>query len=363
METRTAKINHFLLFWILLVIILIYGRPILVPLTFSIMLSMLMYPVIDFLDRLGCKRVFSTLLCVIILLGIIVLIVLILIGQISSFKEELPLIEQKINALIASLYQYLEKQYQLPIQLQEDFFQKQVKSFSQSSATYFTQLLSGVTQLFANIAIILVITFLLLFDKERYHAFFLRLMKRNNENENLGILNKITNVAQHYLKGRLFSMFILFLLYYLALVIIGVKNALLLSAVAALVNIIPYAGPLLAGVFPVLIALVTKDSYEPVIWVIVLFTMIQGIDNYFVTPFVMGGEVNLSALATILIIICGGFLWGIAGMILFVPMLSIAKIVFDHVDSLKPYGYLIGDPANERPSLKLKRWWKKFGRG
>src|SRR5690606_24628246 len=113
----------------------------------------------------------------------------------------------------------------------------------------------------------------------------LRLMKRNNENENLGILNKITNVAQHYLKGRLFSMFILFLLYYLALVIIGVKNALLLSAVAALVNIIPYAGPLLAGVFPVLIALVTKDSYEPVIWVIVLFTLIQGIDNYFVTPF------------------------------------------------------------------------------
>src|SRR5688500_3905749 len=135
----------------------------------------------------------------------------------------------------------------------------------------------------------------------------------------------------------------LFILYFIALLIIGVKNALLLSLVAALVNIIPYVGPILAGVFPFLAALATKASFEPAIWVIISFSVIQGIDNYFVTPFVMGGEVNLNALTTILSIICGGFLWGIAGMILFIPLLSIAKIVFDHVEPLKPYGYLIGD--------------------
>lgn len=137
----------------------------------------------------------------------------------------------------------------------------------------------------------------------------------------------------------------------------------MLAALAALVNIVPYLGPFLAGVFPVLVALVTKESFEPAIWVAVSFTVIQAIDNYFVTPFVMGGEVNLSALSTILIIICGGYIWGIAGMILFIPMLSIAKIVFDHIEGLKPYGYLIGDPADESPSLKFKKWFKeKFGK-
>src|SRR3546814_7175968 len=94
-----------------------------------------------------------------------------------------------------------------------------------------------------------------------------------------------------------------------------------------MVTLFPYTTLFRSGVFPVIIALVTKDSFEPALWVIITFIIIQGIDNYFVTPFVMGGEVNLSALATILIIICGGYIWGIAGMILFVPMLSIAKIL------------------------------------
>jgi predicted PurR-regulated permease PerM len=75
---------------------------------------------------------------------------------------------------------------------------------------------------------------------------------------------------------------------------------------------------------------------------------------------VLGGEVNLSALSTILIIICGGFVWGIAGMILFIPLLSIVKIVFDHVPSLKPFGYLIGDPSNTKPTEAFKDWFKKI---
>ena len=151
-------------------------------------------------------------------------------------------------------------------------------------------------------------------------------------------------------------MFVLFVFYVLTLWIIGIENALLLAAIAALVNIIPYVGPLLAGIFPFVIALITKDSMQPAIWVLIMFTVIQGIDNYFVTPYVLGGEVSLSALSTIVFIICGGFLWGVPGMILFIPMLSIAKIIFDAVPTLQPYGYLIGD-VGKRPSANLSQWF------
>ncbi len=107
--------------------------------------------------------------------------------------------------------------------------------------------------------------------------------------------------------------------------------------------------------FPLKVALVTEDSLQPAIWVMVTFSVIQGIDNYFVTPYSLGGEVSLSALSNIVSIICGGFLWGIAGMILFIPMLSVAKIIFDHVETLKPYGYLIGNPSKESNSLHIKK--------
>lgn len=359
MSALSIKINQVLLFFILLVIVLHYGRPILVPVTFAAFLSMLMSPLIDFLDRRGFRRVFSTISCIMILLVIIVMIILTLLGQITSIQKELPQIEDRANDLIQWLHAYVENRFDFPIDVQEKYLREQVTAAGNSSASYLMAALTGATGLLVQAIITLVVTFLLLFNKEKYHGFFMTIMDRTR-GEKHEILNRVTNVAQQYLKGRMISIFILFVLYYLALLIIGVESALLLAAVAALVNIIPYAGSILAGVFPVIMALVSFDSFQPALWVIISFSIIQGIDNYFVTPFFMGGEVNLGALPTILIIICGGYVWGIAGMILFVPLLSMAKIYFDHSDDLRPYGKLLGDPSGERPTERFHRWLKEI---
>ncbi|MFB5945335.1 AI-2E family transporter [Albibacterium profundi] len=356
MKSLIAKVNHFLLFWILLVVVLIYGKPILIPIAFAGVLAMLMVPLIDFLDRKGWKRVFSTILVIVILLAFIFMIMMVLVGQVASLKNELPRIEQRANELINYLHDYVQTTFNYSVESQKEYLKSQVKTMGESSATYFTTLLTGVTGVIVQIIITLVVTFLLLFDKEKYRAFFFQILKMEDKGEKHEVLNRITKVSQQYLLGRIISMSILFVLYYIALVAIGVENALLLAGAAAIVNIIPYVGPILAAVFPVIMALVTFDSFEPAIWVIITFSVIQGIDNYFVTPFFMGGEVKLSALATILIIICGGFVWGIPGMILFVPLLSMVKIVFDHVDSLKPYGTLIGNPDKETPSKRFHNW-------
>lgn len=355
MGALSIKVNQVLLFFILLVVVLHYGRPILVPVTFAAFLSMLMSPLIDFLDRRGFRRAFSTIACVLILLVVIVMVILVLLGQITSIQKELPQIEDRANELIQWLHAYVENRFDFPIDVQEKYLQEQVTAAGNSSASYLMAVLTGATGLLVQAIITLVVTFLLLYNKEKYYSFFMTIMDRTR-GEKHEILNRVTNVAQQYLKGRMISIFILFVLYYLALLIIGVENALLLAAVAAIVNIIPYAGPILAGVFPVIIALVSFDSFQPALWVIISFSIIQGIDNYFVTPFFMGGEVNLGALPTILIIICGGYVWGVAGMILFVPLLSMAKIYLDHSERLRPYGELLGDPSGERPSKRFHRW-------
>lgn len=360
MKEHQFKVNQFLWFFILLTIVLYYGRVILIPVTFAAMLAMLMSPVCSYFDNKGSHRIVSTIICILILLIAFVFIMGVLITQVSSFQQDIPLIEQKTNEIITSLHNFIESKYNVPVEQQKIILQKQVKGMSQSSSSYFMSFVTGVLGLLANLAIILVFTFLLLYNKERYHTFFVKLVKGNNDAEKKQILEKITLVAQNYLVGRALSILVLFVLYLVALLVIGIKNALLLAIIAAIVNIIPYVGPLMAGVFPVLVALVTKDTLQPAMWVAITFIVIQAIDNYFVTPFVMGGEVNLSALSTIIIIICGGFLWGIAGMILFIPMLSVAKIIFDHVEGLKPYGYLVGDPAGERPTEKFKKWFRNF---
>src|SRR5690606_39870325 len=92
----------------------------------------------------------------------------------------------------------------------------------------------------------------------------------------------------------------------------------------------------------VVYALITADSLSTPIMLAIFFTVLQQIDSYFLTPRITGGRIQLSPLFTILALLLGGMVWGIEGMLLFIPFLGVAKIIFDHIESLRPYGYLIG---------------------
>jgi predicted PurR-regulated permease PerM len=147
------------------------------------------------------------------------------------------------------------------------------------------------------------------------------------------------------------------------LLILGIKNAFLLSAIAAIVTFIPYVGPIVGGMLPVFVALVTEDSLGPALGVIIVISLAQLFDNYFIEPYVVGGNVNISPFFTILILIVGGIIWGIAGVILFLPLLGMIRIFFDHVEGLYPYSYLIGDQGEAAGSVRIWQKLKKnFGK-
>ncbi len=349
------KINQNLLFLVLLTVVLYYGRPILIPLVFAIMLAMLMAPLCRWLDARGLPRGASSFICILILLLVFLGMIAILMAQLSGFIQDLPLFEQKTNEMLVSIQLFIEKQFNIPTSQQAEMITRETKNISQSLGSYFSSVLRSSMQLVLNLVITLVFTFLMLFHKERYYSFFLQFSYGETEEQKHGVLNSISLVAQQYLKGRAISIVVMFILYLVSLWTLGIKGALLLAAVAALVNILPYIGPVLAAVIPFFIALVTEESWQPAFWLLLSFFVIQAIDNYFLTPYFLGGEVSLSALSTFIAIICGGFIWGVAGMILFIPMLSIAKIIFDYVPRWQPYSFLIGDESGS-PSGKFFRW-------
>lgn len=359
MKDHIGNINQGLLFFVLLTVVLYYGKPILIPFFFAIMLAMLMTPVCRRLDNKGLSRVLSCIVCVCILLAIFLGMLGILIGQISGFMGDLPQFQQKTAELLISVQRFIAKQFKIPIAEQTVFIKSQTEHMGQFIRGYLTGVLRSSVGLFVGLIMTLVFTFLFLFHKEKYYSFFLKFVQGETLQQRKVLLSRIGQVSQHYLTGRAVSIILLFVLYAIALLIIGIKNALLLAAVAAIFNIIPYLGPILAALFPFVVALVTEQHAQPAIWVLVSFCLFQALDNYFVTPYFLGGEVSLSALSTIVGMICGGFVWGISGMILFIPMLSIAKIVFDHIPSLEHYGNLIGDQGS-RPTKDLGAWLKKI---
>lgn len=359
MRSQLTQLNKGLVFLVFATLVLVYGKPVLVPLFFAILLAMLMAPVCRWLDRKGFHRILSSLICVFILLLVFLGMMGIMVGQVSSFVSDLASFEQRSDELILSLRQFIERNFRISMDRQSVLIQEETRNIGEWVRSYFTSVLKSTVQLVVGLIITLVITFLFLLHKEKYNAFFLKFTIGRTPQQREKLLATIGTVAQSYLVGRAISILVLFVLYALALVIIGIENALLLAAVAALFNIIPYLGPVLAAVVPVGIALVTEPTVQPAIWVFVSFAVFQAIDNYFVTPYFLGGETELSALSTIVGMICGGFVWGVAGMILFIPMLSIVKIIFDHVPGLEHYGYLIGDQGG-KPTQNIRAWLKRI---
>ncbi len=363
MNQILTRVNQNLLFGILLGVILWFGKPVLVPILLGALLAMLMSPVCRSLDDKGFHRVVSCVICIFILLVAILCVLYIIIAQINSFAENFALLKQRGNELLLQLQMFIENRLNIEKKDQDVIVEGQVQGGgAQSGIT--TLLLTSFTSTLVTLVLMLVYAFLFLYGKEKYESFFIRLYHEEDTDKVKNIVSKISMVGQKYLAGRAMSVLILAGLYSAALLIIGVENAILLAGIAALLTIIPYVGSTLGGMFPFLMALITEPTATPALMVAGSIILIQTIDNYFIEPNVVGGEVNLSALASIMSIIVGGVVWGVAGMILFIPMVGILKIIFDHVEPLKPLGFVIGDGNGDHKKSRIKMWIReRFGWG
>jgi predicted PurR-regulated permease PerM len=172
------------------------------------------------------------------------------------------------------------------------------------------------------------------------------------------IITQTKTLIQRYILGLLFEAIIIAILYTCGLLILGIDYAILLGFVAALLNIIPYIGGIISVILMMVIALATKNTVTYSLMVGVLAIIIHIIDNSFIIPRIVASKVQINALITVTAIIATSALLGIPGMIICIPVLGIIKLICDHIDSLKPWGFLLGDAmpglSKNKPKLVLK---------
>ncbi len=179
-------------------------------------------------------------------------------GQV--FAKDLPQIQQKLTQVADSLQQWIQTQFGVSPQKQIDTLKKGVSSLSKSGGNFLTTFFSGLLGSLTSFALILVYIFFLLWKREKYEEFFLKLTKNENIPQAKETLGQITKVSSEYLAGRLLSMLMLAILYGIGFSIIGLKNGVLLSIIAVIPTIIPYAGPFIGGFFPLAMAFIGGSS-------------------------------------------------------------------------------------------------------
>lgn len=202
-----------------------------------------------------------------------------------------------------------------------------------------------------SLVIILVILFLV-FEKEIFY--FLSKVVYQKKEKSKQIIVKVKNVMLGYTIGMLIVAFILSICNSIALMLMGIEHAIFFGVFAGILNVVPFVGPLVGSVFPAIFALATKDSSWISFWVIIYFIAIQLIESYLITPNIVGRRVSINPMFTILAIFVGNLIWGVAGMIIFIPITAIVKETFAQLNPLSPYAYIMGDFREER-KIKLKK--------
>lgn len=347
------KVNRFLLCGILIVVVLYFAKQVLVPVTFAAFFAMLFTGLSNRMEKRRVPRILSTTISLLILASIAFVIGLLVYMQGKKLTQDLPVIEKKSEQFFKQAEEYVSSKLDIPRAKQDSLINKQMKSASDSAGSMAKSVIGSVSGTLGSMLMVIIFTFLFLYQREKYETFFVSLCRNTPPDEAKALIHNISKVAQNYLTGRALSVLIFTVLFTTGFLIIGLENAFLLAFIAALLTIVPYIGSIVGGLFPFAVALVTQDDTSVAVGALVVIVIIQGIDNWFIEPYVIGGEVNISGFFTILILLVGGLIWGIAGVVLFLPLLGVAKIIFDAIPELQPYGYLIGDQAQEKQSTRL----------
>lgn len=224
-----------------------------------------------------------------------------------------------------------------------------------------TSFLSNLFSSLSTILLILVYIFFMLLYRDKFEKAVLKFVRDDQQERGRIILAEISKDAQQYLFGHVILIIIFIILYSVGFSISGMKSAIPTAILISLISIIPYIGTIFGGLLALSMAFITTGSTSTVLIVLGTLVVAQFIESYFVEPYLIGKRVNINPLFSIISIIVGAAVWGVIGMIVFLPLLSFIKAVADHVPILHPLGYAIGkeDASDGKSTLsKIKDWFK-----
>jgi len=259
-----------------------------------------------------------------------------------QFADRLPEANQKIQAVSNELIQFFEATFNLSPNRQVEYFERGLETVVNKSGEYISTAMGATTSVFTTMGLLPFFVFFMMYYKNMYRTFLHRAIEGNNKAID-SVIDSIQNVTQNYIVGMITVITLLAILNGIGLWIVGIEHALFFAVFAAILAIIPYIGIIIGSIPAITFALLFTDSLLNPVAVIGVFAVVQFLEGNFITPNVVGSRVSINPFMALVALLIGGQLWGISGMILFVPFLGILKCIFDQVEALKPYGYLFGN--------------------
>ena len=331
-------------------------KGIFVPIAFAVIISILLNSLVNKLRRRGVKRILAIVIALFIGIVTVSGLLYFISTQLMHFSDNLPALKIKFNEHFAQMQTWIAAHLKIPVVKQ----QKITNDALNGSQSFLGSALGGAFSTLGFIFLLPIYVFLLLYYKTLILNFFHEVFAEENSGQVSAVLTETKSAIRSYMVGLLLEALVVAVMNSVALLLLGVDYAILIGVIGAILNMLPYVGGIVAIALPVIIASVTKDGFSTQLGILGAYSVIQFIDNNFLVPFLVSSRVKINALISIIVVLLGGALWGVAGMFLSIPVIAILKIIFDRLPEMKPWGKLLGDEVPTRHKgeiwrLRLKR--------
>lgn len=350
-----AKTSLILIGMYVFVLMLSIGQGIIVPLIFGTIIAIVLHPMVSFLARKKMNRILAIILTLLLSFALIAAFGMFIYTQISRFGESWPVFVDKLTTLINDTIHWVPGYFDISAEKVNAWITETKADLLDSSSSVIGQTLISAGNAIVAIFLVPVYIFMILFYQPLLLEFIHKLFGADRRNNVSMIVSQTKSVVQHYLVGLFIETILVATLNSVGLLILGIDYAVLIGVLGALLNLIPYIGGIIAVAMPMMIALVTKDSPWFALYVMAVYYFIQLVDNNYIVPKIVASKVKINALASIVAVLAGGALWGVAGMFLSIPLLAIIKVICDFIEPLKPIGFLLGDTMPKMVIFKIKR--------
>lgn len=350
-SNNTLQIASWMIIAVLSVYIMKAGQFVLIPLAWALFLSLMILPPVQWLERKKWPRSVAILAILTVITCTLFLVLYMLSYQVLGLLRDIPAVTGKLDVWIATVQAFAER----TLGVSHDTMTRQLSSsFSEMLNEYLLNLRNSLFSIFQTVTLLGVIPlymFFMLYYRDLYYEGFARLFKKTYSRAP-GILSKVNRVLQQYLTGMMIVTILMALIFYTALALLGIRYAFFFAVFLAIFNLIPYIGVILASVTVVIYALATTDSAFYPIAVLILLWLIQLIENNLISPYILGSRVKINPMIALIAIFAGASIWGISGMILFIPLAGALRAVFDELEELKPLALILGGETRKPPETQ-----------
>ena len=326
------------------------GSSIIIPFALSALIAILLMPICVFLEKRRVPKMISSFIAVAVATIFIGGVLYFLSAQIASFLNDSAAIEKGLNQHLLNLQKWIRSTFGLSFKEQSQLITK----FGSVGEAGLGSTMSSLSDVLFTLSLLPICIFLFLYYREMLKRFIVDVFSNTPKARVAEVIQQSRGVIQNYMQGLIIEMIIVAVINAVGFFIIGIQFPIFLAVFAAILNLLPYIGMLIASIFCALITLTTSPDIKDAVLCVAVLIIVQFIDNNIIMPRVVGSKVKLNALITIVAVLIGGALAGVAGMFLSIPGLAILKIIFDRVEELKPWGMLFGDETDMKASRKSK---------